>query len=125
MKRACPRCPKCLASSSDFSWAARVPREVALQDVQRGHVVVAPQHVGNGIESGREGDALLQLGEPLEIAEVRSRRADGVQGMCAEIVEPELLGQPQRLATELARGLKAIGQHLIASHLAEHGNPCT
>src|SRR5439155_310036 len=88
-------------------------------------VVVTSQQIGNGIEPGRESNALLQLDEPLAIAEVPSRGADAVQNVSAEIVEPELLGKRQRLTAELERTVEAIAQHLVPRHLAEHGHLCT
>ena len=78
---------------------------------------MAAHDIGNRVEAYRECDALLQVVEAARIAERDTCTADVVERARAEVVEPELTRQIERLSSELECGVVMVGQHLVAREL--------
>ena len=91
----------------EFGRATELPelREHAAQ------VLVAADHRFCSVESLRDLDARLQVGEAGKVAMVDTRDALGVQQVGTDLVEIEIVGDRERPFTESDRGIELSAQH--------------
>ena len=67
-----------------------------------------------------DGDALLEVGDALGIADPGSGQPDAVECVRAKLVDAELVGHLERLLADLDRALVLAGDHVEPRQAAQH-----
>ena len=63
---------------------------------------------------------LFEVADSRGVSQMDAGSSDVVQSVCSHLVQPELCGHLERLATDLDRLVGSIREHVVAGHLAEH-----
>src|SRR6266511_347677 len=114
--------PITLRELADLGDQATCTREVAGEGGSRLDVVLSADDLADQVDVLRELDARLQIVGALGLTCARPCRAHVDQRLRADVVQPQLGGQAQSLASELDGAVAAVREHLVARRLAQDGS---